>query len=70
MTERIFQGSGRTIRNIVAAARRLAGLKRKDSPVTLISGGEDNLYRVHVLGGIIVEGTIDGGVTQIDEVRL
>ncbi len=69
MTERIFQASGRTIRNMIAATRRLVGLKRKDSPVTCVSGGEDGLYRVHVFGGIIIEGTIDGGVTQVEEMR-
>ena len=58
MTMAIIEATGANVRNAVAAARRLAGIKHEDSQEVLRSGGEDNLYRVHLKNGQIVEVTV------------
>lgn len=54
----IVTASAHSVRNALAAARRVAGLDRKTSAEVVRSGGEDGLYRSTLADGTVVEVTI------------
>lgn len=63
----IISGEGQSVRSICAAARRLAGLKLRDSREVLRSGGEDGLYRIHLADETVVECTVKPhGVVSVE----
>lgn len=53
----IISATANSVRNALACARRVAGLKLNFSREVLRSGGEDGLYRVHLADGTVVEVT-------------
>lgn len=70
---RTFSAEGQTLRNIISAVRKQVGVDRKLSRVLLTSGGEDNCYRIHLEGDIIIEATTRhmklGEATQVQEIK-
>lgn len=54
----VYQATGANIRNILAAVRRANNLSLEDTREVTRSGGEDQLYRVHLANGDIVECTV------------
>lgn len=55
---KVVSASGGNIASCLSAARKLLGLRFRDSQEELRSGGEDGLWRVHLTGGVVVECTV------------
>jgi hypothetical protein len=51
----IISATANSVRDALACARRVAGLKLKHSREVLRSGGEDGLWRGHLADGTVVE---------------
>lgn len=54
----IHQASGNNVRNAVSAVRKHFGWAYADTKPTIFSGGEDNLHRVTLKNGHVVEVTV------------
>lgn len=54
----IISATGSTVRNALAEARRVASLSLAAYPEVLRNEGDDNCYRCHLAGGVIVEVTV------------
>lgn len=63
-----ISATGNNILNCLAEARRVGGLKLKESREQMRSGGDDGLWRVHLNGGHVVECTVKPGTRAKAEI--